>query len=100
MTAPKCSGILSSTPHERQHHFDACEQHRLGILTDVEAGRLAPEEAAPLLGISVPQLRRVRAAYRDRDVAARKSSLLMGVGEDATIVARAVANRAAATPPQ
>jgi transposase len=46
------------------------EQRRLSILVDLEAGRLEPAEAAPLLGISLRQLRRVRAAYRDRGVQA------------------------------
>ncbi len=46
------------------------EQRRLSVLVDVEAGRLGPAGAAELLGISVRQLRRVRAAYRERGVQA------------------------------
>src|SRR5450759_242465 len=46
------------------------EQRRLAILTDVDAGRLGPVQAAELLGISVRQLRRIRAEFRERGVEA------------------------------
>ena len=46
------------------------EQQRLLVLNDLEAGIVISAEAAELLGVSVRQLRRLRAAYRERGAAA------------------------------
>jgi len=46
------------------------EQQRLLVLNDLEAGIVISTEAAELLGLSVRQVRRLRAAYRQRGAAA------------------------------
>ncbi|HAW11053.1 MAG TPA: hypothetical protein DCX12_08340 [Chloroflexi bacterium] len=46
------------------------EQQRLLVLDDLEAGIVISAAAAELLGISVRQVRRLRAAYRERGAAA------------------------------
>ncbi len=46
------------------------EQQRLLVLNDLEVGIVIAAEAAELLGVSVRQLRRLRAAYRARGAAA------------------------------
>ena len=48
----------------------AAEQRRLMILNQVAAGALLNAEGASLLGLSVRQLQRVRAAYRQTGAAA------------------------------
>jgi len=50
--------------------LNAAEQQRLLILNDLEAGIVISAEAAELLGVSVRQVRRLRAAYRLRGAAA------------------------------
>ena len=50
--------------------LNAAEQQRLLILNDLEAGIVISAEAAELLGVSVRQVRRLRAAYRERGAAA------------------------------
>jgi transposase len=46
------------------------EQQRLLVLNDLEAGIVISAEAAKLLGVSVRQVRRLRAAYGERGAAA------------------------------
>jgi transposase len=50
--------------------LNAAEQQRLLVLNDLEAGIVITAEAAELLGLSVRQVRRLRAAYRQRGAAA------------------------------
>ncbi|HIE57619.1 MAG TPA: ISNCY family transposase [Anaerolineales bacterium] len=45
------------------------EQKRLMVLNEVEAGRLKGREAAAVLGLSLRQVRRLLAAYRERGAA-------------------------------
>lgn len=46
------------------------EQQRLRVVTEVEAGRLEPDQAAQLLGLSLRQLRRLRQGIRQEGAAA------------------------------
>src|SRR5438477_13176981 len=50
--------------------LNQAEQGRLLVLNHLEAGALVNAEAAELLGISIRQVRRLRAAYRKRGAAA------------------------------
>jgi transposase len=50
--------------------LNAAKQQRLLVLNDLEAGIVISAEAAELLGLSVRQVRRLRAAYRLRGAAA------------------------------
>src|SRR2546428_11565931 len=50
--------------------LNRAEQRRLLVLNHLEAGALVNAEAAELLGISIRQVRRLRAAYRERGAAA------------------------------
>ena len=50
--------------------LNQAEQRRLLVLNHLEAGALFNAEAAELLGISIRQVRRLRAAYRERGAAA------------------------------
>ena len=50
--------------------LNQAEQRRLLVLNHLEAGALVNAEAAELLGISIRQVRRLRAAYRERGAAA------------------------------
>ena len=45
------------------------EQKRLRVLNEVEAGRLTGKQAAELLGLSVRQVRRLIASYREKGAA-------------------------------
>jgi transposase len=46
------------------------EQQRLRVVTEVEAGRWSVERAAELLGVSVRQVWRLKAGYREEGAAA------------------------------
>jgi transposase len=46
------------------------EQQRLLVLTEIDAGRITGQEAAQLMGLSVRQVRRLLAAYRQHGVEA------------------------------
>src|SRR5438105_3617528 len=50
--------------------LNQAEQRRLLVLNHLEAGALVNAEAAELLGVSTRQIRRLRAAYRERGAAA------------------------------
>jgi transposase len=50
--------------------LNQAEQRRLLVLNHLEAGAIINAEAAELLGISIRQVRRLRAAYRERGAAA------------------------------
>jgi transposase len=50
--------------------LNQAEQRRLLVLNHLEAGALVNAEAAELLGVSIRQVRRLRAAYRERGAAA------------------------------
>jgi hypothetical protein len=50
--------------------MNRAEQRRLLVLNHLEAGALVNAEAAELLGVSIRQVRRLRAAYRERGAAA------------------------------
>ena len=52
----------------------ACEQRRLIVLNHLESGALVNAEAARLLGLSVPHLQRMKAAYADTGSRVAKSS--------------------------
>jgi transposase len=55
---------------EERVTMNRAEQRRLLVLNHLEAGALVNAEAAQLLGVSVRQVRRLRAAYRERGAAA------------------------------
>jgi transposase len=50
--------------------LNRAEQRRLLVLNHLESGALVSAEAAELLGLSIRQVRRLRAAYRERGAAA------------------------------
>jgi hypothetical protein len=56
--------------HEDSVTLNAAEQQHLLVLNDLEAGIVISAEAVELLGLSVRQVRRLRAAYWQRAAAA------------------------------